>query len=264
VHHVVGPAVDALRRSGPGTSWFFMRYWQHGPHVRLRVAGLAHRDQPALDRLLRAAMAEVLAAAGGPMTAEEYRRHAAPLAAAGEGGRALDPGCLLPPGVYRHRYRPEVARYGGPGLLPLSEVLFEEASQMALAFIALDPPESARSGLGLRATWAALDALADDDERVRFCRRAVTGWQEWGRSGGAGDIPAAPVPGRPDGPAPAPVRRWADQLGQAMGRWRVATGEQAAQRILRSHIHMLHNRLGLSVGHEWMHYRALAGSAVAA
>ena len=35
---VIGPTVRALP---PGTEWFFIRYWQSGPHLRLRIADLA-------------------------------------------------------------------------------------------------------------------------------------------------------------------------------------------------------------------------------
>ena len=43
-----------------------------------------------------------------------------------------------------------------------------------------------------------------------------------------------------------------------MQQWRRATTDERAEQILRSHIHMLHNRLGLSVGQEHNHYVVLA------
>jgi hypothetical protein len=60
--------------------------------------------------------------------------------------------------------------------------------------------------------------------------------------------------------APAPVTRWADRLGSTMEHWLVSAGQDGAERILVSHIHMLHNRLGLSVAQESTHYRVLAQS----
>jgi hypothetical protein len=260
VRHVVGAAVDALREWDAATEWFFIRYWQFGPHVRLRVADLGAERQQDLDARIRARMADILSAGSHTLTADQYRQHAAPLAAAGEGGQPLDPGELWPAGVYRQPYQPEVERYGGPSLLALSESLFHQASRLAHAFIQLRPPEGARSGLGLRATRAALDALAGDDERLRFCQRAASGWQSWAERGGGGKIPAAAPMAGLEGKAPAPVRRWADQLSQAMTQWRGATTEQAAERILHSHVHMLHNRLGLSVGQECNHYLVLAST----
>ena len=259
VRQVLGPAVAFLRQHGRTTSWFFIRYWQLGPHLRFRVADLPAGCHPAMDRLLRNHLMEVSAEAGGPpLTQAAYQAHAAPLAMAGEGGRCLPLGRLRHPGVYRERYWPEHARYGGAGLLPESEALFEEASELALSFMALEPSEAARSGLGLRATEAALGVLPDDDRRLRFCRRAAAAWQAWAGGENGGEMPVPPPRGRLGGPAPAPVRRWVNQLEPAMMLWREAVGEEEAQRILHAHIHMLHNRLGLSVAQECRHYRALS------
>jgi hypothetical protein len=261
VRQVVGPAVAFLRQHGRTTSWFFMRYWQLGPHVRLRVADLPAGCHPAMDRLLQNHLADVSAGATGPpLTQAAYQAHAAPLAMAGEQGRCLPLGRLRHPGVYRERYWPEHARYGGPALLPESEALFEEASELALSFVALGPPEAARSGLGLRATQAALGVLPDDGHRLRFCRRAAAAWQAWAGGENGGEMPPAPPRERLGGPPPAPVRRWVNRLESAMTLWRRAVGEEEAQRILHAHIHMLHNRLGLSVAQECRHYRALAES----
>lgn len=261
VRQVVGPAVAFLRQHGRTTSWFFVRYWQLGPHVRFRVADLPAGSHPAMDRLLRNQLMEVSAEASGPpLTQAAYQAHAAPLAMAGEGGRGLPLGRLRPPGVYRERYWPEHARYGGPALLPVSEALFEEASELALSFVALEPPEAARSGLGLRATQAALGVLADDGQRLRFCRRAAAAWEAWAGLGNGGQRAAPPPRERLGGTAPAPVRRWVTQLESAMTLWRGAVGEDEAERILHAHIHMLHNRLGLSVAQECRHYQALSES----
>jgi hypothetical protein len=253
----VGPAVDWCRRQQPQASWFFVRYWQYGPHVRLRFRGLDHDGEQHLEQLLSAGVAEVAATVPAPLSAGEYRRHATFLAAAGEGGGPLDLGELWPPGAYRRPYRPEVDRYGGRGLLAESESLFEEASELALAFIRRNPPEAARAGLGLRATWAALDAVAED-RRQRFCRQAAVNWQAWAAPGELGKGPAVPPPARPEGHLPAPLRKWSDRLEPAMAVWRAMLTEAAAERILQAHIHMLHNRLGLTIGQECDHYAALS------
>lgn len=257
VRDAVGPAVEWCRLQQPQASWFFVRYWQYGPHVRLRFGGLEIAAEQHVERLLRACVAEVGATVPGTLTPEEYRRHAWYLAAAGEGGGPLDLGELSPPGVYRRAYRPEVVRYGGADLLAESETLFEEASELALAFLRLNPPEAARAGLGLRATWAALGAIAEQD-RHRFCRQAAEHWQAWAADGDLGKIPAPPARGRLEGQLPPPVRRWSDRLGHAMTAWRGQLPAAQSERILQAHLHMLHNRLGLSIGQERNHYLALA------
>jgi hypothetical protein len=43
-----------------------------------------------------------------------------------------------------------------------------------------------------------------------------------------------------------------------MDEWPAADGE----RILHTHIHMLHNRLGIGLGQELIHYQALADAAI--
>jgi hypothetical protein len=142
--------------------------------------------------------------------------------------------------------------------MAVSESLFQTASEVALGFCCLSPPEAARSGLGLRATWAAL-AVLDDDRRLGFCRRAAAGWQSWITAGGGiGAYRVAALPAGFDTPPPAPVRRWVDQLGRALPVWRGSQPPATAERILQAHIHLLHNRLGLSVIQERNHYLALA------
>jgi thiopeptide-type bacteriocin biosynthesis protein len=186
------------------------------------------------------------------------------LAAAGEGAGELDTGHLWPAGVYRQPYQPETARYGGSGLMGESESLFHVSSELALGFLRLCPPERARSGLGVVATRAALDVLADDDRRLRVCRRAAAGWRQWWQRAGGEELPRSPGESPPPGTAPAPVRRWVAGLRAALPRWQDEAGEEEAERILQSHIHMLHNRLGLSVAQEQAHYLALAAPPVPA
>lgn len=261
IRHVVGPAVDWCHERQTATEWFFVRYWQFGPHVRLRVAGLEPQAEQHLDQLLRVRLHEIASEAPGGLTPEEYRQHATFLAAAGEGGHALEVGELKCSGVYRQTYRPEVDRYGGPSLMSASESLFQEASELALAFVRCRPPEAARAGLGLRATRAALEALPDTSRRGAFCRVRAADWQSWQSSaatgGGTATTTIAP-PGLLDARTPAPVRRWVEHLHPAMAAWRMAVSEDRADRILGAHIHMLHNRLGLSVSQELSHYLALA------
>lgn len=262
----VGASDDILRRvvqpalEGLNNPWFFVRYWQYGPHIRLRVGNLDDAAVAPLEAVLRRLLEEVAGGAGPMLTADEYRRQATPLAAAGEGGQALEVGNLWPPGVYRRPYQPEVERYGGASLLASSESLFHTASSLALAFVCRDAPEAARCGLGLQATRAALGVLGNDERRGAFCRSAGAAWQAWAARAGAtgqGKYPAPVATSPREGNVAPPVRRWADQLRSSMTLWREASSDTVAERILQSHVHMLHNRLGLSVSQEHTHYRAL-------
>jgi hypothetical protein len=205
-------------------------------------------------------LAEVLTALPATLSPADYQRQAAPVAAAGEGGRRLDVGTLCPAGVYRCRYEAEMDRFGGPRLMAESEALFQAASELVLAFCRLAAPEPARSGLGLRATWAALELL-DWDRRLAFCQRAARDWQAWAEPGGGlGRYSPPPLADGVDGPAPAPVQRWVWRLEQAMVNWEAALPPAEVDRILHAHLHLLHNRLGLGVVHECNHYVALAAA----
>ena len=207
--------------------------------------------------MLRARMAEVLAAAGPAMTAEEYRRHAAPLAGAGEGGGPLDAGELRPAGVYRQPYQPEADRYGGADLLARSEALFHQASQLALG---VPPARSARSRpVGPRPAGHPGGARHPGRRRPTPAVLPVGGG---GLAGLGGQVR------RGESPAPRPWAGWraGPGAGPAVGRpagpgnddLAGREGHGGGERILHAHIHMLHNRLGLSVVQERNHYLALA------
>ena len=120
-----------------------------------------------------------------------------------------------------------------------------------------EPPEAARYGLGLRATWAAIE------------------WSPKSAGGAVLPPPAAvrrtgpPRAARAESPAPPALRlrrarrrrRSGDGSTSSARRW--TNGERGArngERIFLAHIHMLHNRLGLSVVQERNHYQALAAA----
>jgi lantibiotic biosynthesis protein len=119
----------ALER-GAARRWFFLRYGDPQWHLRLRVGG----DSARLH-------AEVLP-----------RLHAltAPLLADGSLWK-----------VQLDTYVPEVARYGGPEGLALSERLFEADSEAALHILQALPGEEAADGRW-RLALRGMDALLDD------------------------------------------------------------------------------------------------------
>ncbi|MFE4972626.1 thiopeptide-type bacteriocin biosynthesis protein [Kitasatospora sp. NPDC056651] len=254
---LAGPAADGTPRS-----WFYLRYWQHGPHLRLRVAGLTERSAAEVEAELARGLAGIEAAlpADGRLTPARYAELAAPLAALGEYGTSLPAGELLAPGVHRADYRPEVDRYGGPGAMAAAEQLFHVSSVVCLRACAARAGQAGRARTlvdGLELLAAALPAWPDPEE---FLHANTAGWQA------LLDTPP-PDPGALDAKAEA-LRPCAPALrrlaaGEA-GRWspltrRLAaataalTGELGAGRarqILASHLHMAHNRLGLGLAAE--------------
>lgn len=123
--------VGELRERDAGTSWFYLRYWEGGPHVRLRLAlRLADREE---------AVALVRERAGAWLV-EHDPRYPAPEKAYDEIARHLasregeDRKVLgwQPHGhVWEQEYVPETAKYGDGGSLRAFENHFEESSILA-------------------------------------------------------------------------------------------------------------------------------------
>lgn len=122
--HVYGDTADRVirevvaplaRTCGPeAIRWFFLRYSEETSHVRLRFF------------------------APGPVLEETIWPRIAAAAASSE----------LVVGSTRERYEPEVERYGGPSGLALAEELFHRQSETALALLAKIPPGTRPQRLG--------------------------------------------------------------------------------------------------------------------
>ncbi|MCH0561743.1 thiopeptide-type bacteriocin biosynthesis protein [Streptomyces sp. MUM 2J] len=271
-----GPAAPA----GGNHPWFFVRYWQGGPHLRLRIAGLDDEAAQGVEDLLHRAVADVDAEvpAERRLTQADYASAVGSLARTGEGTGPLDPGALRPPGVVRAAYAPENERYGGAGLMPLSEDLFHRSS--ALALRACREPRTRRQvfGQALAATAVAAGALPGPEIRT-FLEAVRDGWAAWltahDRYGGQ---PAGPAAAERDSAAGVPAalrtqaerlraaapelrrlmrdpgppwQEWAAPLRTAVDTWSTAPGgRERALGVLGSHLHMTLNRLGAGTAQE--------------
>ncbi|MFE0459569.1 lantibiotic dehydratase C-terminal domain-containing protein [Kitasatospora sp. NPDC058965] len=124
----VGPVV---REAGLGSRFFFLRYWQGGPHVRLRMDGA---DEETVESVRKA-----LAAAVPPMTAEldaeyDYEVSLQSDLARLEGEAAKD---VRPPGtVEPMTYTPEYDKYGGTEGVRIAEQVFCRTSVAVLELAA--------------------------------------------------------------------------------------------------------------------------------
>lgn len=122
IREVVVPLVEACRRQV--TRWFFLRYGEDGSHIRLRfLASDSVLDETIWPRIEEAAS-----------SSEWVERH------------------------IRTSYEPEVERYGGPQGLVLAEELFHHQSETVLALLhKIDPgTRPARLGKGLLAMLTLL------------------------------------------------------------------------------------------------------------
>ena len=141
VLEVTEPFVRRFQRERWGDGHFFIRYSEHGPHVRLRLHGredvLENTVWPALQEHVRELYPDVsfekpdIPAYGTPLEVPEGEplkvTHAA-----------------------RIEYEPETERYGGPEGVRLAERFFEISSEAAYALVARTGAErSSRLGKGL-------------------------------------------------------------------------------------------------------------------
>jgi len=128
IREVVAPLARACRPDA--VRWFFLRYDEEASHVRLRFL------------------------APGPVLEETIWPRVAAAAASSE----------LVVRSTRERYEPEVERYGGPCGLSLAEELFHRQSETALALLAKIPPGTRpqRLGKGLLAMLVLLFLYRED------------------------------------------------------------------------------------------------------
>ncbi|MEV2257715.1 thiopeptide-type bacteriocin biosynthesis protein [Streptomyces anulatus] len=263
----VGPVLHTL----PGRPWFFLRYWHGGPHIRLRIGDLTDDQAASAERLL----AERLVDAGRlregetAMDPADYARTAASMTTAGDQPSHQEVTGMLEPGVHRFAYHPEHERYGGRELMPETEQLFDLSSRLVLAFLRREPSTGARALLALRATVCAARALGDDPaEEAAFYDHGLRAWRTWTAGYGYTERQLDELYGaaRPTdelraktagGDTPGPLAPWQAALTGLSDRIRRQTPLHPAQ-VTVSHVHMLHNRLGLRAVEEYQTYARLA------
>ncbi|MFI9307430.1 thiopeptide-type bacteriocin biosynthesis protein [Streptomyces triculaminicus] len=151
----VAPLLDGLVASGEAARWFFIRYGEDGPHLRIRVAGLGAAAAAELPEALARAAKERPAVAGSwPSHHGEVRAVA---------------------------YVPETRRYGGPRALPTAERLFAVSSRVAVeALRDLRRMPAGAGRLTLAADLAHATAYALGMDRLaaaRWLRRQAAGWR---------------------------------------------------------------------------------------
>ncbi|PTL78729.1 thiopeptide-type bacteriocin biosynthesis protein [Vitiosangium sp. GDMCC 1.1324] len=155
----VAPAVQALQGEGWIDRYFFLRYGQGGPHVRLRMRGVREGWREVAREKVRHGFSTFIAAHPSPVTLEpESFYRGAPFAKPeGETGRTWYENQSL----QELAYEPEYERYGGPEAMGLSEDLFHVSSTCALGVLPtlLQAPQK-RMGLALELTFLGAQPIA--------------------------------------------------------------------------------------------------------
>ncbi|AUG81079.1 Putative lantibiotic dehydrogenase domain [Kitasatospora sp. MMS16-BH015] len=149
----LAPLLEEFISAGTAEEWFFIRYGEGGPHLRIRVRGLR---SPALPGRLADRLAELAAkcpAESGPWPTPHGQVSAVP-------------------------YLPETDRYGGPAALPIAERLFTVSTRTAVA--ALHQLAAGTTRLVLAADLAHATAHALGLDRLaaaRWLRGQAAGWR---------------------------------------------------------------------------------------
>ena len=286
LRRVVEPFVRQCQERGSIDRWFFIRYSERGFHVRLRLRGresvLRSEVQPALIDLVKSIY---------PNAAEGYPE----LPPSGEGiTQYLEVG-----------YEPEVERYGGPHGILLAEEFFEKSSEAALALLQKVHPtdRSGRLGKALLSMVVLMHAFRPEREGaadfarnygINYLRSLVPDEERraaWLDAFGSGfEQQAGTLTAYVDEawdrlstgePLSDALDRYRDDLagvarrfrelfdegkllrdGSAMEQW-----DFAVPAIVSSYVHMMNNRLGVSIQEEsylaYLIHRALGAPAPA-
>ncbi len=297
VHAYSTGDADALLREGlapflrsePGAavrSWFFLRYWRGGPHLRIRLL-----LDPAEAAETLAGVSESIRTAMPPGGAYDPAQRLAVARRLAE-LEGTDPGTeIVADGTVRiEPYEPEYAKYGGSDGVRIAEELFFASSRVALAAIVADESFArSRVGLAFVMTMAALAAVFREPRRVAdFLNGAFALWRRYVKSevldrwaAGASPSPqlhatvrrlfAAEPSGEPA--TPRLLDEWQRAVVRAMAAFdelspqpadRVSAGSSwtAREFVLLNYLHTHCNRLGTAPAQEA--YIAYAGSCAAA
>jgi thiopeptide-type bacteriocin biosynthesis protein len=273
---VAEPFVRLCQQRGWIHQHFFIRYSEFGPHVRLRLLGLPDvlggDVWPALVQHLRAHNPDVQVDTRPETQGMPQRPEGQPV-------RVTH--------VARVEYEPETERYGGPHALLVSERAFQVSSDAAYALIArMGTERSSRLGKGLLGTVILIHLFAESREhgsaftqmystnylrsvaREEDGREALLDAFDQGFSSQAetlmeyvdaiweamddGDSLSETLDAYADG-----MRGIREELRALFGEGRVISmGEPAAewtrawQSIVPSYLHMMNNRLGITIQEE--------------
>jgi thiopeptide-type bacteriocin biosynthesis protein len=174
------PMADGLRQEGRVQRHFYLRHWERGPHVRLRLQVPAeHRDgvREEAERRITAYLAEHPGPADtDPARLREALRRLSEL----EHGDASDERLRTPepPNTVRWiDYRPELAKYGGPEGVEIAEDVFHASSLLAGQVLRLVGSDRARLGVALQLLLLATRALGfGPSERAVFLHTYHRRW----------------------------------------------------------------------------------------
>ncbi|MCY7294749.1 thiopeptide-type bacteriocin biosynthesis protein [Alteromonas sp. a30] len=257
-------------------SWFFLRYWDGGPHLRIRFLNL--KDEAGLLAEIQDAVSAYKADVA--LNAEDY------YAGHSFDGEPVDIQSLEwhhDGDVKIYPYEPEYERYGGHEAIIVNEDLFYASSQIATAIInATMGKFEQRIQLSLKFIICSIFAVVPDNEALKmFATHYADFWRGHAQGVDASiDSNAAAQLKQSievfkqetiNGTATGAIAMWITLIKQSVERFRkvyldgnlvspvdgskVTTEEQYQMTIMSmmgSQIHMLNNRLGVSTAYEFV------------
>ncbi|HKN55143.1 MAG TPA: lantibiotic dehydratase C-terminal domain-containing protein, partial [Amycolatopsis sp.] len=156
VTHVVAPLTEELAAEGMAGEFFFLRYWDGGPHLRLRVLPAPGASRGEVERLIGERFGGYLS--GNPsadhLSAAQYAA-LAPELARKEDMSSWTTRPYPNNSVSFIAYRPEYERYGHGAAMQAVERHFAESSRIALPVVTQAVPPKRRATLALGCILAA-------------------------------------------------------------------------------------------------------------
>jgi hypothetical protein len=177
----VVPLAREMCRSGQAAGWFFLRYWEGGPHVRLRVLPAVSHSRDAVREMIAERVGRYLREhpSAESMRQADYAR-LAPVWAAGEGMAGYAASLYPNNSVVFLPYRREHDRYGCGGSVEAVERHFVDSSRLAAALLAGAGWSGRRETVAfslLLLTW-----LACQPDPAKLAEAAPVLYQAWARS----------------------------------------------------------------------------------
>ncbi|MDA0647617.1 lantibiotic dehydratase C-terminal domain-containing protein, partial [Nonomuraea ferruginea] len=162
INDVVDPVTRELAADGTVRRAFFLRYWEGGQHVRLRLeVPDPARASRVHDLVRERAAAHFAAHPSPPVDAAAYRAFAAAMAA-GERRTSYDERLRPAGSVAFIGYRPEYEAYGDAACVAAAERHFAESSRLALDVLRAGTEMARRAAIGLAALTVAAAACEPD------------------------------------------------------------------------------------------------------
>lgn len=266
----------ALVAEKAAESWFYLRYWDGGPHLRIRFLNLKNEAE-VLEQIQKGVKGYHAEAS---LSAQEY------YASHSFDGEPVEVEKLAwhnDGDVVVYPYEPEYLRYGGHEAIVVNEEVFYASSQIASAIISATAGKfEQRLQLSLKFMICSIFSILPDDEALKmFAMHYAEFWRGHAQGVDVKTSEQASALLRQsievfkqetlNGKATGAVAIWIALLKQSAGSFRqiyldgnlispvdgakVATEDQFKMTLMSmigSQIHMLNNRLGVSTAYEFV------------